>query len=119
MNACTHRNTAAAMTRRTVHAIADASPVFGAGEDGETGPAPMPAAVVSYRDLRAAVATLAPPQRRVIELLYLDGHPHAAVARLIRRPANAVAALHERGLAQLREHLTATGHRAGPAVAQH
>jgi RNA polymerase sigma-70 factor (ECF subfamily) len=119
LHACTNRDTAATMTRCTGRAIAAASPVPGGGEDTDACPAPMPAALASYRDLRAAVATLAPPQRRVIELLYLDGHPNAAVARLMRRPASAVAALRERGLAQLREYLAGTDRAAGPAVAQH
>jgi DNA-directed RNA polymerase specialized sigma24 family protein len=74
----------------------------------------LPTAPVSHLGLRDAVAALAWPERRTIELLYLDGHPQAAVARLMRRPVSAIAVLHRRGLAQLREHLAhaqrGTGH---------
>jgi RNA polymerase sigma-70 factor, ECF subfamily len=69
----------------------------------------VPAVPISRPALRDAVATLALPERRTIELLYLDGHPQAAVARLMRRPVSAIAVLHRRGLAQLRQHLARTG----------
>lgn len=64
--------------------------------------------VVGHPALREAVAALAGPERRAIELLYLDGHSKAAVARLMHRPVSAIAVLQQCGLAQLRAHLGRT-----------
>ena len=93
---------------RACTAHATASPIdTGLAEpsaDPATG-ATVPVVPVSRPALRDALAALAVPERRAIELLYLDGHPQAAVARLLRRPVSAIAVLHRRGLAQLREHL--------------
>jgi len=77
----------------------------------------VPAVPINRPALRDAVAALALPERRTIELLYLDGHPQALVARLMRRPVSAIAVLHRRGLAQLREHLARTGPNTGRQTA--
>lgn len=61
-----------------------------------------------------AVAGLAPDQRRVIELLYLDGQPKSSVAQAIGRPTVAVARLRRRGLARLRQQLTGNHHASVP-----
>jgi hypothetical protein len=49
---------------------------------------------------------LAPDQRRVIGLLYLDGQSRPQVAAAMGRSVNAVRTLQRRGLRHLRQHLT-------------
>jgi DNA-directed RNA polymerase specialized sigma24 family protein len=89
----------------TAHATANRVNTQLADPATTTGRDTVPAVPVSRPALRDAVAALPVPERRTIELLYLDGHPQAAVARLMRRPVSAIVVLHRRGLAQLREHL--------------
>ncbi len=53
-----------------------------------------------------ALARLAPDQRRAIQLLYLDGQPHPAVAALMGRSVDAVRSLQRRALRHLHHQLT-------------
>ncbi len=97
LRACT-----AYATANPVHARLTDNPVTATEDEA------VPAVPVGHPALREAVAALALPERRAIELLYLDGHSRAAVARLMHRPVSAIAVLQQCGLAQLRAHLGRT-----------
>lgn len=52
--------------------------------------------------VRAALMKLTPDQRQVIVLRYIEGWPHKEIAQSIKKPAGAVKALQQRGIAALR-----------------
>jgi RNA polymerase sigma-70 factor (ECF subfamily) len=70
-------------------------------------PAPDPAAGYARRMLRksvaAAVTALAPPQRQVLELAFLDGLSQAEIATRLRAPLGTVKSWTRQALLKLRE----------------
>ncbi len=73
--------------------------------DAGAGPPTATAPVVGRLEFTTALARLAPDQRRAIQLHYLDGQPHPAVAALMGRSIAAVKALQRRALRHLQQQL--------------
>jgi RNA polymerase sigma-70 factor (ECF subfamily) len=56
-------------------------------------------------DVRGALATLSPTQRRALELAYLGGYTHREVSELLQIPLGTAKSRIRDGLIQLRDHL--------------
>ena len=67
------------------------------------------AASIESEQIRAAVGTLPPDQRRAIELAYFGGHSHSEIARLLGIPVGTVKGRLRMGLQKLRTSLDQAG----------
>ncbi len=105
--ACTRHLSAARYHTRTVYAIDDDH--LAASGDQPAAPTDwaMPAGRIETGriEISQALARLAPDQRHVIELLYLDGHSRPQVAATIGRSVNTVRTLQRRALHHLKQQL--------------
>lgn len=89
-------------TRRQAHEIAMDGPETALGEPG-----PLEGAVAqeTRRQVKTALETLAPDQRRTLELAFFDGLSHSEVAAALGEPLGTVKARIRRGMLHLKERL--------------
>ena len=100
--ACTRHLSAARRHTPAVYAIDDDHPAASGDQPAALADWAMPAGRI---DISQALARLAPDQRHVIELLYLDGHSRPQVAATIGRSVNTVRTLQRRALHHLKQQL--------------
>jgi RNA polymerase sigma-70 factor (ECF subfamily) len=72
---------------------------------GEPGPLEGAVAQETRRQVKTALETLAPDQRRTLELAFFDGLSHSEVAAALGEPLGTVKARIRRGMLHLKERL--------------
>ncbi len=105
---CLLRLAARACTRHTWATRRHARAAYTVYEDRTSPDSARPTgtpATLGRIEFTHALARLAPDQRRAIQLLYLDGQPHPAVAALMGRSVDAVRSLQRRALRHLQQQL--------------
>ena len=114
--ACTRHLSAARRHTPAVYAIDDDHPAASGDQAAALADRAMPAGRIETGriEISQALARLAPDQRHVIELLYLDGHSRPQVAVTIGRSVNTVRTLQRRALHHLKQQLAGadSNHRA-------